>query len=196
MPKILAFSGSLRKDSLNKKLLKVACDAATTSGADITVIDLLHYDFPIYNPDIVAQKGIPDNVLALKEIFKKHVGFLIAMPEYSGSITPALKNTIDWISHDSDPADRKLVAFWGKMAGIMSVSNRVSWGLRGLIQLRMLLQNVGINVLAHQCCIGGNAQTFDTEVMGHAPTKKRVEVLGIQLTEFLARLADPPFPFF
>jgi NAD(P)H-dependent FMN reductase len=72
MPRILAFAGSLRKDSFNKKLIKIAADAARRAGAEVTLIDLKDYPMPIYDGDIEAASGIPENGLKLKKMFVEH----------------------------------------------------------------------------------------------------------------------------
>src|SRR6056297_1100854 len=100
-PKILAFAGSARKESWNKKLIQVATDFAQTAGADVTLIDLADYELPLFNQDL-EEKGVPENALKLKELFLSHDGLLISAPEYNSSITPLLKNTIDWVSRPSD----------------------------------------------------------------------------------------------
>src|SRR5262245_55454839 len=97
-PRILAFAGSLRKDSYNKKLVTIAVDAARRAGAEVTHIDLKDYPLPIYDGDIEAASGIPENGLKLKKLFIEHDAFLWSCPEYNSSITAVLKNTIDWVS--------------------------------------------------------------------------------------------------
>ena len=96
MPKILAFSGSIRRDAWNRKLIQVAVGAARAAGGDVTLIDLADYPLPLYNGDLEDRDGLPDNALRLKALFKGHDAFLIASPEYNSSIPPLLKNTIDW----------------------------------------------------------------------------------------------------
>jgi chromate reductase len=97
-PRILAFAGGLRRDSYNKKLVKVAADAARRTGGEVTLIDLKDYPLPIYDGDIEAATGIPENGLKLKKLFIEHDGLLWSCPEYNSSITAVLKNVIDWVS--------------------------------------------------------------------------------------------------
>ena len=96
MPKILALSGSIRRDSWNRKLIQAAVDAARAAGGDVTLIDLADYPLPLYNGDLEDRDGLPDNALRLKALFKQHDALLIASPEYNSSIPPLLKNTLDW----------------------------------------------------------------------------------------------------
>src|SRR3954447_7404881 len=121
IPRILAFAGSLRKDSYNKKLIKIAADAARRAGAEVTLIDLKDYPLPIYDGDLEAASGIPDNGQKLKKLFLDHDGLLLSCPEYNSSITAVLKNTIDWVSRPA-PGEASLACFIGKAATLMSAS--------------------------------------------------------------------------
>src|SRR4051812_26801189 len=97
-PRILAFAGSLRKESLNKKLLRIAASAARAAGAEVTLIDLKDHPLPIFDQDLETAQGMPENGARLKTLFAEHDGLLIASPEYNSSFTAVLKNTIDWVS--------------------------------------------------------------------------------------------------
>ena len=101
-PKILAFAGSTRKESFNKRLAKIAILAADKAGAETTFIDLHDYNMPLYSEDLLAEHGMPDGVIAFKEMLKNHNGFLISSPEYNGSLTGTLKNAIDWATIKAD----------------------------------------------------------------------------------------------
>ena len=97
-PKILAFAGSLRKDSFNKQLVKVAAEGARSTGVEVTLIDLKDFPLPVYDGDLEAAQGLPENVKKLKNLFLEYQGLLIALPEYNSSIPGGFKNMIDWIS--------------------------------------------------------------------------------------------------
>src|SRR5215510_12287566 len=111
MPRILAFAGSLRRDSFNKKLVPIAARGAREAGAEVTLIDLKDFPLPLFDQDLEAERGMPK----LKQLFIDHDGLLIAAPEYNSSITPVLKNAIDWVSRPA-PGEPSLVAFRGKVA--------------------------------------------------------------------------------
>ena len=98
MTKILAFAGSARKDSLNKKLLKIAAAGAQTAGADVTLVDLADFELPLFNQDLESEQGMPEKAGEFKRLMIAHDGFLIASPEYNSAFSPLLKNTIDWAS--------------------------------------------------------------------------------------------------
>lgn len=145
-PKVLGFAGSLRKDSLNKKLVKVALDGARAAGAEVTYIDLADYPLPFFDEDLEKRDGLPANARKLKELFKSHQGLLIATPEYNKSIPGVLKNAIDWVSRPV-PDEKPFEPFAGKVAGIMSASPGAFGGIRGLGQLGYILSNISIIVL-------------------------------------------------
>ncbi|MCA8989692.1 MAG: NAD(P)H-dependent oxidoreductase, partial [Planctomycetaceae bacterium] len=108
-PRILAFAGSTRKGSYNSSLVKIAAVGAEQAGADVTVIDLADYPLPLFNEDL-EKAGTPENVIKLKRLFLEHDGLLISSPEYNSSITPLLKNTIDWVSRAAE-GEQPLAAF-------------------------------------------------------------------------------------
>ena len=137
-PKILAFAGSLRKESLNKKLIKVAVKGAQEAGADVTLIDLKDYPLPIYDQDIEDSQGLPENALKLKELMFKHDGFLLACPEYNSSMSAVFKNVIDWTSRLATKDEVYLSCFIDKAVGLMSASPGPFGGLRALVPIRCL----------------------------------------------------------
>ena len=97
-PRILAFAGSLRRDSFNQKLVPIAAKGAREAGAEVTLIALKDFPLPLFDQDLEAEHGMPENGKKLKQLFIDHDGLLIAAPEYNSSITAVLKNAIDWVS--------------------------------------------------------------------------------------------------
>jgi NAD(P)H-dependent FMN reductase len=144
-PKILAFAGSTRKDSFNKRLAKVATRSAEQLGAEVTFIDLQEYPMPLYCEDNFSTEGMPEAAIAFKDKMKNHNGFLIASPEYNGSLTGTLKNAIDWatIRHVDE---ERMVCFNGKIAGLACAAPGMG-GSRGLHHLRQVLSSLGTFVL-------------------------------------------------
>ena len=152
MTKILAFAGSLRRESLNKKLVLAAAGKLRDAGLETTTIDLRDYPMPIYDGDLEEQEGIPENALRLKTLFGEHEGLLISSPEYNSSISAVLKNTIDWLSRSTE-GEAPLAAFRGKTAALLSASPGDGGGLRGLVTLRSILGNIGVLVLPTQLAV-------------------------------------------
>ena len=104
---------------------------------------------PLFNQDLEEAEGPPENAGTLKAILLAHEGLLIASPEYNSSITPLLKNTIDWVSRAGE-GDKALAAYEGKVAAVMSASPGRLGGLRGLVHLRSILSNIGVLVIPDQ----------------------------------------------
>src|SRR3954452_15045357 len=98
MPKILAFAGSLREKSFNRRVLKIAVEGARKAGTAVDIVDLRDYPMPIYNADDHEKNGFDPTALKFQELLSQYNGLLIASPEYNGSIPGGLKNTIDWAS--------------------------------------------------------------------------------------------------
>ncbi|MDR3612624.1 MAG: NAD(P)H-dependent oxidoreductase [Candidatus Obscuribacterales bacterium] len=147
---VLCFAGSLRTDSLNKKLVKIAMAGAKEAGARVTFVDLNELPMPIYNGDDETKSGLPENAKKFKKLMKEHDAFLIASPEYNSSVSAALKNAIDWASRP-EPGEKPLEAFKGKVAGVMACSPGALGGLRGLVHLRAILGNIGTIVVSIRC---------------------------------------------
>jgi NAD(P)H-dependent FMN reductase len=187
-PRILAFAGSARRESFNKKLIKIAAAGAEAAGASVTLIDLADFELPLFNQDLEAEKGLPEKAVALKKLFVEHDGLLMSCPEYNSSITPLWKNTIDWVSRQA-PGETPLAAFKGKVATIMSASPGKLGGLRGLVHVRSILGNIGVVVLPEQIAISEVTGAFTPDgKLQDAKMHESIEGLGRKLAEFLARL--------
>lgn len=161
MAKLLFISGSVRRDSFNKKLTIAAYEAAKEAGVDAKLIDLLEYEMPIYDGDVEAARGIPVGAKELKQEFIAADGFFIASPEYNSSMSPILLNALHWISRKDDGTGGELVAFTGKVAALASASPGWRGGLRGLVPLKMMLGNIGVHVLPDEVNVTAANKAFD-----------------------------------
>jgi chromate reductase len=189
VPKILAFAGSLRKDSFNKKLVAIAAAGAREAGAEVTVVDLKDFPLPLFDQDLEATQGMPENGRKLKDLFLKHDGLLIASPEYNSSITAVTKNTIDWISRATEPGEPGVLAFAGKTAAIIAASPGALGGLRGLVHLRSILGNIQVLVLPDQIAIVKAHEAFaDDGSLKDAKQQATVRAIGAKLAQTIARL--------
>lgn len=160
MKKILAFSGSLRANSYNQKLVKLAADAARSAGAEVTLISLREFPLPLFDEDLEAEQGKPENAKLLKALFLRHNTLLIASPEYNSMITAALKNAFDWVSRPDSADEAPLSAFAGKTAAILSASPGAYGGARSLGFLRPFLGNIKINVLQEEFSLSKAHEAF------------------------------------
>jgi NAD(P)H-dependent FMN reductase len=160
VPKILAFAGSLRAESYNKKLVRLAADAARAAGAEVTVLDLRDLPLPLFDEDLEKSAGLPENARELKALMLAHQGLLLSCPEYNSSITAVLKNAIDWASRPV-PGEASLACFTGKVAALLSASPGALGGLRGLVHVRAILGNIGVLVLPEQLAVVKSHEVFD-----------------------------------
>jgi NAD(P)H-dependent FMN reductase len=183
--KILCFAGSLRAESVNKKLVKIAMQGAKAAGAEVTYIDLKDYPLPIYDEDIETSQGIPANAVKLKELFLAHNALLMATPEYNSSVSAVWKNTIDWVSRSAN-GEPMLHCYSGKIAAIMSASPGQLGGLRGLVHVRSILENIQVMVIPEQFALPTAYGAFNTE--GHLTDEKKQETV-IKIGEKLAQVA-------
>ncbi len=187
-PKIVAFAGSTRAASLNKKLLRVAADAAQAAGAEVTVVDLRDLALPLYDGDLEETSGLPEGARRFKTLLRESDGFLIASPEYNSSITGVLKNAIDWASRAESDDEPPLAAFRGKAASLMSASPGALGGLRGLVHLRSILGNIGVIVLPDQVAVSAAHEAFDDAgKLKDAQRRAQIEKLARTLADFLVR---------
>jgi NAD(P)H-dependent FMN reductase len=187
-PKILAFAGSTRNGSFNKKLVKIAADAARAAGAQVTYLDLRDIPMPLYDGDLEAEQGIPENAKKFKAMLLANDGLLISAPEYNSSISGALKNAIDWASRPV-PNEQPLACFAGKVAALMSASPGALGGLRGLVVVRSLLSNIRVIVLPDQIAIPKAHEAFGPDGKLKDPKQQAsIEALGHDLAGVLARL--------
>jgi NAD(P)H-dependent FMN reductase len=190
IPKILAFAGSSRRDSFNKKLVKIAAEGARLAGAEVTYVDFKDLPMPLFDEDLEAEQGIPENVKTFKALMKAHQGLLIACPEYNSSITPLLKNAIDWASRP-EPGEPGLICFRDKVAVIMSTSPGALGGLRGLVHIRAILGNIGVLVLPNQKGIAKAHEAFDENgQLKDEQQQQEIHQLGNKLATVVAKLSS------
>jgi chromate reductase len=186
-PRILAFAGSTRRESFNKKLVEIAVKGAREAGAEVTLLDLKNFPLPLFDQDLEAEQGTPENGTKLKRLFIDHDGLLISSPEYNSSITAVLKNTIDWVSRPA-PDEPSLVAFQGKVATLMSASPGALGGLRGLVHIRSILGNIGVIVLPNQVAVPKAREAFLPDgSLTDTKQQASVEALGKALASFLIK---------
>lgn len=162
-PRILAFGGSLRRDSYNHKLASLALRGARGAGAQVTLIRLRDYPLPLFDEDLEKESGMPENAAKLKKLFKDHDALLIASPEYNGGMSAALKNVIDWVSRATEEDEPPLSVLKGKTAAILSASPGGLGGSRGLEILRTQLENIRIEVLKSQVSVPKVHEVMDED---------------------------------
>jgi NAD(P)H-dependent FMN reductase len=117
-----------------------------------------------------------------------HQGFLISAPEYNSSISGVLKNTIDWTSRQSQ-GEESLACFKGKVAAIMSASPGGLGGLRGLVHVRAILENMSVLVIPEQIAISKAHEAFNTDdTLKDKKQEDQVKKIGANLSKLLLKV--------
>jgi len=161
-PKILVIPGSLGARSHNVRLAALATKELTLADADVTRISLVDYPLPIYDADLAEKSGPPLNALKLKQMMSAHQGVFIASPEYNASITPLIKNTIDWISIVRERGDPPLAAYQNRVFALGGASPGSSGAMQSLLALRQVLAaGCRALVIAEQVTVPNAEQAFD-----------------------------------
>src|SRR3990170_7034133 len=96
--RLLSFAGSTREGSYNKKLALLVRHIAEANGIEAVFVDLKDYKMPLYDGDLEAAEGPPVKAREFKALLGEYQGVFIASPEYNSSVTPLLKNTLDWVT--------------------------------------------------------------------------------------------------
>jgi NAD(P)H-dependent FMN reductase len=180
-PKILAFAGSSRKDSVNKKLLLQATEMARTLGAKVTVIDLKDLKIPFYDGDLEKTSGLPEGAQKLRNLISSNDAIMIATPEYNGGMPGVLKNALDWASRSGNGDARDIFA--GKKFAIMSASPGGYGGARALTNLRALIQAIGGNVIDQQVAVPHAFEAFTAK--GELNIESLKEALSGEIQELV-----------
>lgn len=155
--KVLAFAASLRQESLNRRLIRLAAELARHHGAEVDLAQFREFDMPLFDGDLNAQIGLPDGAKMLERRIRAADALLLAVPEYNYSIPGTLKNAIDWVSR------ARPMPFRGKSVYLMSASPGAIGGIRGLWQTRIPLEGCGALVFPDMFALSHAAEAFDAE---------------------------------
>ena len=183
---LLLFAGSLRKDSLNKKLLNVIKDILEEKKEFTPkVVDIKSLDIPLYDGDVEDQ-GTPEGVLKLGKMIQNSAGVIISSPEYNGSISSPLKNTIDWISRLQPlPLNQKPILLTGASPGNFGT-------IRALTHARPSLENLKAYVFHTPFALPRADKAFDDQGrLNDEETKKRLSDLINNFGHYVKTLSSP-----
>ena len=171
--KLLGLSGSLRVGSTNTMLLR---EAARIGGiADFSLADMR---LPLYDGDLEAE-GMPESVSALADQVRGADAVVIGSPEYNKTITPVLKNGLDWLSRF------RPMPLSGKPVAVLSASAGIAGGQRAKSQVFLTLLAHGVDLVANpEVNLGQSSDKFDAE--GRL-TDETAERLTAKLMEALAK---------
>lgn len=187
--RVLVVAGSMRSASVNTKLARVAHDVLSGDGVAVSFLDLRDVTMPFYDGDVETAEGLPEGAIRLRELISAHHALMVVSPEYNASIPPILKNAIDWTSrpHGSEAGN---LPYRGKVAALLSASPGALGGLRGLVHLRQVLQNVGVLVLTEQFALARAGEAFAEDGTLQDPAQlANVVAISRRLVAVAGRLA-------
>jgi chromate reductase, NAD(P)H dehydrogenase (quinone) len=163
-PKILVFAGSIRTGSHSARLAALAAKLLVLEGGHVTRISLQDFPMPLYDGDLETKSGPPEHAINLKRMMMQHAGVFIVSSEYNASLTPLLKNTIDWISRVRDGTEQPLAAFRNRIFALGAASPGTLGGYRSLMALRQVLElGCGATVLPEHVAVRDAANAFDED---------------------------------
>ena len=174
--RLLFFAGSAREASFNKKLALLGHHIAEANGIEAVFVDLKDYPMPIYNGDLEAAEGPPERASAFKALLGEYQGVFIASPEYNSSVTPLLKNTLDWVTRVRAKGETGLEVFKSRVFAISGASPGYYGGMRSLLNLRQILAvGIGALVIPEQIALPRAMDAF--EVDGSLKDRNQQEML-------------------
>src|SRR5689334_2090051 len=190
-PKILVIPGSHRNRSHNRRLAALATKELTLADADVTQISLFDYPMPLYDADHDVVSGPPPNAVKLKKMIAAHKGVFIASPEYTASVSPLLKNAIDWVSRVRERGDQPYAAFRDRVFALASASPEPLGGARGLLALRQILElGCGALVIPEQIVVPNAETAFDDlDNLKDARQANTLKTLARRLVEVAQQLS-------
>lgn len=161
-PKILVIPGSIRNRSHNARLAALAAKELTLADADVSQISLFDYAMPLYDADHDMVSGPPPGAIKLKRMMAAYRGVFIASPEYNASVSPLVKNAIDWVSRVRERGEPAYAAFHGRVFALGAASTDPLGGARGLLALRQVLElGCGALVIPEQVTVPNAENAFD-----------------------------------
>jgi NAD(P)H-dependent FMN reductase len=162
--RLLFFAGSTREGSFNKKLARLGCRIAEANGIEAVFVDLKDYPMPLYNGDLEAAEGPPEKARAFKALLSEYPGVFIACPEYNSSITPLLKNTLDWMTRVRAKGETGLEVYQSRVFAISGASPGYYGAMRSLLNLRQILEvGIGATVIPQQLALPRAGDAFDED---------------------------------
>lgn len=187
--RILAFAASLKQTSLNRRLLRLAARLAAEGGADVDIGEFRDFVCPNYDADLEAAEGVPAGAIRLGKHLDQVDGILLSSPEYNSSLPGTLKNTIDWVSR------LKPLPLRGKSGVLMAVSNGAFGGIRGLWQLRIPLEVLGVALMPEMYALPMGKSAFNEDgTLVEESRQERLEGLITAYLRFGGALAAPDQP--
>ena len=193
MTRLLFFAGSAREGSYNKKLARLGQRIAEANGIEAVFVDLKDYPMPLYNGDLEAAEGPPERARAFKALLGEYQGVFISSPEYNSSITPLLKNTIDWVTRVREKGETGLEVFRTRVFAIGGASPGNFGGMRSLLTLRQILEvGIGALVIPQQIVVPRAMQAFEDDGSLKDEGQQKLCASVVEALAVCARRLDAP----
>jgi len=173
----LVFSASLRKDSLNTRLAKIAASLIEKNGGKVDYATMSEFDCASFNQDLEMEGKQPDGAVEFRKRIEANQAFIISSPEYNGSMPGNLKNTIDWVSRVRPQP------FNEKNALLMSASPSMAGGNRALWSLRIPFEHLGTRVYPDMFSLAMAHKAFSPE--GNIADEKLAKRFEDNLVSFM-----------
>ena len=172
--RIVVLAGSARRESLNKRLARVAAARVAALGGEGVFLDPADYRMPLYDGDYETANGVPGPARVLGEQVAAADGLMIASPEYNGSHPALLKNTIDWLTR----IDRRI---WVRPTALLSASPGPRGGRRGLVVLRLALEHMRVPLLDRQFSLPAAGEVLAGDALRDAGAAAELDRLVSEL---------------
>jgi chromate reductase, NAD(P)H dehydrogenase (quinone) len=201
--RFLVFSASLRADSLNSRLARLAAATIEANGGIVDSTSMPDFDTPSYSAEVQHSDGFPPGANRFRECLQVNDAFVISCPEYNFSMPGLLKNSIDWVSRFSPQP------FNEKHGLLLSASPSMAGGNRGLWALRVPFEHLGARVYpdmfslaqAHQAFNGDGGiadprlqERFEQNIVGFmdlVEASKHYPCVKTRWVEYLGERPDP-----
>jgi NAD(P)H-dependent FMN reductase len=162
--KVLGVAGSMRDGSYSKKALNLALESAKRHGAQVQLLELAKVDIPIYSPSSTVPAKVDENVAWAD-------AFILASPDYHGSMSGALKNFLDYFYEE----------FSGKLFGYVVASHEK--GLTVMDQMRTAVRQCYGWSLPYGVSINGE-QDFVEGRLSNQRIQQRLNMMGRDLVTY------------
>lgn len=190
-PRIVVMAGSRRREALSRRVAAACARALEAAGAEVERVELADYPAPLYDGDLEASSGLPESIVRLQHVLHASDGVLVVNPEYNGSLTPLLKNTLDWCSRPN-PADLERSGgkvYAGRAAAVVGSSPGALGGMRVLFHVRDVLGYLGMQVIPQQLAVGKAGEAVgEDERLRDAAQQSMLDTLAAALVDTARRL--------
>jgi chromate reductase len=155
--RFLVFSASLKRESLNTQLARLAAETIAANGGAVDLASMRDFVTPLYDADVQNEEGFPTGAAEFRSRLESCDAFVVASPEYNASMPGVLKNVVDWVSR------YRPQPFNERHGLLLSASPSMSGGNRGLWALRIPFEHLGARLYPDMFSLAQAHRAFDGE---------------------------------